>query len=400
MNLRRKTKQTETTNVVATLQEQVRQAQALASIPRQDLLSDPRLNPATRHQADKLAAERLSARLELEHRRVLRSEREADRRAEEAIRAAQAVDAARAATDPAYTVLALVRHRGRFATLSLGASIVLSVGSAIGLEAAVSAYQATAPTGVGYLGEVALTGMSTSAIIWAGLLARSGAFPTGGRRFALVALITVPLVISIIGSTLGSGPVGAVCSLGAAAFSAFAYLTAVTSADAITTNLGQITPTATLVDASPHGESSPHSTVGEGPEVVRQEIAEEAADYLRSHTGPSERSHEEDCSHGTTLVRSHGDHRDDDTDPDPGSGQVTPSERPSERSRSHEDDESTERVLTAQERRRLEGVRNRRRVAEFLSEHPTAQTADIAAELGLGESTVRRIRREIEDGGS
>jgi len=35
-----------TTDVVAALQEQVRQAQALAAVPEQELLRDPRLNPA------------------------------------------------------------------------------------------------------------------------------------------------------------------------------------------------------------------------------------------------------------------------------------------------------------------------------------------------------------------
>src|SRR5690606_23114212 len=126
--------------VVDTLKEQVRQAKALESISDQALLSDPRLNPATRSVADRLQADRLATGLEMEHRRELRRVRETDRREEEHIRAAAAVDAARAATDPAYTVLDLVRSRTRFSRLCLGASIVLSIGSAMSLEAALATH--------------------------------------------------------------------------------------------------------------------------------------------------------------------------------------------------------------------------------------------------------------------
>ncbi len=81
--IRRRRNRAATTDVVAALQEQVRQAQALASVPEQQLLRDPRLNPATRALADSLEAERLRARLEAEHRRVLRAQQERERQAEE-----------------------------------------------------------------------------------------------------------------------------------------------------------------------------------------------------------------------------------------------------------------------------------------------------------------------------
>ncbi|MEE2055471.1 helix-turn-helix domain-containing protein, partial [Nocardiopsis tropica] len=64
------------------------------------------------------------------------------------------------------------------------------------------------------------------------------------------------------------------------------------------------------------------------------------------------------------------------------------------------DDEDPERTLTAQERRRMEGQRNRQRIAAYLYRDPDAQTAEIAAALGLGESTVRRIRKELDNGGA
>ena len=69
---RRRNREAATADVVAALQEQVRQAQALAAVPEQELLRDPRLNPATRALADSLEAERLRARLEAEHRRAPR----------------------------------------------------------------------------------------------------------------------------------------------------------------------------------------------------------------------------------------------------------------------------------------------------------------------------------------
>src|SRR5690554_1420964 len=238
--IRRRKKSSNNVDVVQALQQRVQQAQALSAIPEQDLLANPSLNPATRSLADRLQAERLRARLEAEHRRVLRAQRETERRAEEAVRAAAAVDAARAATDPALTVLSVVRSRRRFTVLCLTASLVLSVGSAMGLEAAVQRYYPDAPTGIGYIAEVALTGMSTAAIVWSGLLARTGAQFTGPVRAALGALVALPLLASVVGSTLGSGPVGAVASLGAAAFSALAWLVATTAATATAALLDQI----------------------------------------------------------------------------------------------------------------------------------------------------------------
>jgi hypothetical protein len=231
-------------------------------------------------------------------------------------------------------------------------------------------------------------------------LARAEALPEKGRaRTALVVLIAVPLLLSIIGSTIGSGPVGVVASLGSAAFSAMAYLVATTSAAAISALVARIDGrariTATEVPTGNEGrEELPRRSDRDRDalEVVGEEIAEQASDYLRSHGSPSERSHDNDRSHGTESERSHGDTFDPDDRSGTESGEVTASERPSEHERSHGDD----RPLTAQERRRLEGVKNRRRVADFLYQRPNAHTAEIATELGLGESTVRRIRKEID----
>ena len=401
--IRRRRNRAATADVVAALQEQVRQAQALAAVPRQELLRDPRLNPATRGLADSLEAERLRARLEAEHRRVLRAQQERERQAEEAVRAAAAVDAARAATDPALTVLSVVRSRRRFSALCLGASLLLSVGSALGLEAAVTRYYPAAPTGIGYIAEVALTGMSTAAIVWSGLLARTGAQFSGPVRAALGAMVAVPLLASVVGSTIGSGPVGAVASLGAAAFSALAWLVATTSATATAALLNQIDQrTAPVVDEA--GESDePSSTPGDALAVVGDALAEEAAAYLRAlperpdHTcdrvdestsdregePPSGRTDEPTCDRD-------GDHK--------GNSLVATSDRASDRP-AGDVDERAVRARAIAARRREEGRRNRSRVAAYIAAHPDATTREIADATGLSEATIRRIRRDLRSEG-
>lgn len=388
MNLRKRA--AVTPDVVAGLQAKVQNAKALQSVTDQKLLSDPRLNPETRADADRLQAERLATGLEMEHRRELRRVRETDRREEERIRAAAAVDAARAATDPSYTVLDLVRSRKTFSRVCLGASFVLSVGAAMSLETALATHYPAAADGVGYIAEITLTGMSTAAIIWAGKLARAGRLPEGLIRNLLVGLMVVPLVISMVGATIGSGPAGAITSAGSAAFAVMAYLVAITSSAAITKLVGDIdrlraTTTVTETPAETPAEPLPRRADRgrDALEEVGEAIAEGAADFLRSHGDPSERSHE--------SARSHGEIEPTPTEEE---SQVSPSER----DRSHEDDEASERLLTAQERRRLEGERNRARVARFLREQPDARTATIVAATGLGESTVRRIRKELEAG--
>lgn len=400
--IRRRRNRAATTDVVAALQEQVRQAQALAAVPEQQLLRDPRLNPATRALADALEAERLRARLEAEHRRVLRAQQERERQAEEAVRAAAAVDAARAATDPALTVLSVVRARRRYTWLCLGASLLLSVGSAMGLEAAVQRYWPSAPDGVGYLAEVALTGMSTAAIVWSGLLARTGARLSGPVRTALGAMVALPLLASVVGSTLGSGPVGAVASLGSAAFAALAWLVATTAATATAALLDQIDQrTAPVVDeAGESNESS--STVGDALAVVGDTLAEEAEAYLRAL--PERPDHTCDRADESTSDRAgepssgRTDESTSDRAGDQGSLLVATSDRAPDRP-AGDVDERAARAQGIAARRREEGRRNRIRVADYIAAHPDATTREIAEHTGLSEATVRRIRRSLRGEG-
>src|SRR5690554_4811510 len=392
--IRRRRNRAAATDVVAALQEQVRQAQALAAVPEQQLLRDPRLNPATRALADALEAERLRARLEAEHRRVLRAQQERERQEAEAVRAAAAVDAARAATDPALTVLSVVRARRRFSALCLTASLLLSVGSAMGLEAAVTRYYPAAPTGIGYIAEVALTGMSTAAIVWSGLLARTGAQFTGPVRTALGAMVALPLLASAVGATLGSGPVGAVTSLGSAAFAALAWLVATTAATATAALLARIDQrTAPVVDEADEDDES-SSTVGDALAVVGDTLAEEAEAYLRAL--PERPDHTCDLVDEPSSGRT--DESTSDRAGDQGNLLVATSDRAPDRP-AGDVDERAARAQGIAARRREEGRRNRRMVAAYIAAHPDATTREIAEHTGLSEATIRRIRRSLRGEG-
>lgn len=368
------------------IQRTVQAAKALESIPGQELLEDPALNPATRAKYDALTAERLEAALQADHRRKLAEAKEQARLAEEAAQVAEIIDQARRATSPARTIIDMSRHQKTFGRVSLAASLLLSVGSAIGLGALVESQGGPMP--VGWVAEVGLTGLSTAVIVWRGLLARAGTQVDDRTGRLFLALMVVPLLISIVGSYFGTGPVGVACSLGSALFAGLTYLINTSASDAIKQSITKIDTTKkepseqTAHTETPRASALPRRAPGDTLGEDGEALADDVAEFLRSHGTPSERSHEIDRSHGEIEAPDESEE-----------GQVSPSERP----RSHGD---TDRPLTAQERRRLEGLKNRERVADFLYEHPDAHTAEIAAALDLGVSTVRRIRKEIDSGGA
>lgn len=384
----RKTRKTDA-SVVDTLKEQVRQAKALESISDQALLSDPRLNPATRGVADRLEAERLRASLDAEHRRKLRVLREQDAREAERLRAAEAVVSARAATDPAVTLLEVSRLRSRVVRWSLVASVALSVGSAMGMEAALHGGVEGAPVGVGYLAELAGTVLATVAILWRGALARARAHVTQAAHRAFLAMIVVPLAVSAVGSTVGSGPVGAVCSLGAAAFSVLAYLVNTSSATAVQTLLRRMNPTPadttaeddSDLDADP--STLPRRTPGDALEGAGEDLADAFTAYLSTH-GEDHRD-TEGRDHGATstdtITEDGGDH---------GARPVVPTP---------EDDSPAQPRPTvadiAKERARLA----RERVHRYYREHPDTTVSGAAKALGMDPKTIRKYRPDTEAGG-
>lgn len=387
-------------SVVDTLKAQVQQAKALESISDQALLSDPRLNPATRGEADRLEAERLRASLDAEHRRKLRVLREQDAREAERLRAAEAVVSARAATDPAVTLLEVSRLRSRVVRWSLVASVALSVGSAMGMEAALHGGVEGAPVGVGYLAELAGTVLATVAILWRGALARARAHVTQTAHRAFLAMIVVPLAVSAVGSTIGSGPVGAVCSLGAAAFSVLAYLVNTSSATAVQTLLRRMTPTP--ADTTTEDDSDldtdpstlPRRTPGDALEGAGEDLAGAFTAYLSTHGGDHRDT--EGGEHGDTEGGEHGDteggeHGATGTDTitedggDHGARPVVPTP---------EDDAPAQPRPTvadiARERARLA----RDRVHRYYREHPDTTVSGAAKALGMDRKTVSKYRPE------
>lgn len=373
-------------DVVARLRDQVQAAKALASVPDQDLLTDARLNPRTRPEADRLTAERLAVELELEHRRRLRAAREQDRVEEETARAARAVARARSAVDPARSVLSLDRSRTRFTVGALAASVVCSVGSAMGVEALAASWGA--PTGVGYAAELAMTGMSTAAIAWRGGLARAGAFIEQVPDRIIWGLIAVPLVASIVASTAGSGPIGAVCSVGAALFAWLAYLVSVTGADAINQSVDRMdkqtkqTPSPSVTVTEAPSERAARPEAGDGLEVVGESLAEEAQEYLAAL--PPRESGGGDDGGAVAVIPPRDDGGDDgstgDVHPPSGGG----------------DDGPVSLVEAA--RRRSESAAER--VREYYARYPQAPVKAAARALAMDPKTVRRYRPTSGGGAS
>src|SRR5690606_3351176 len=92
----------------------------------------------------------------------------------------------------------------------------------------------------------------------------------------------LPRCAPAVAATLGSGPAGAVPSLGSAAFAALAWLGATTAATAPAALLNEIDqrPAPVVDEADESDESS--STVGDALAVVGDALAEEASAYLRA----------------------------------------------------------------------------------------------------------------------
>lgn len=226
-------------NVVASVAEQTAAAADLAGIDGQDRLTDPRTNPAVRALADQLRNEQHRRALDSEHSRKLRRHRVFDRRAAHAEHALEALQAAREASSAARSVLALHKGRDRFMGASLAASLVLSVGSAMGVAA--FARDLHAPSAVGYIAEVGMVGMSTMVITYRSHLAQHGGKATGWHATVLWLLMIGPLAASMLANLFGAGPVGIACSVGAAAFSLLSYVIADTSAEALLAQAEQVT---------------------------------------------------------------------------------------------------------------------------------------------------------------
>ncbi|MET9782662.1 hypothetical protein ABZY32_16490 [Nocardiopsis alba] len=402
--------------VVDTVNAQTDQASALAGIRGQSLLGNPRTNPAVREHADRLRDDQQRDALTLEHRRAIRKGRVADRRAAHAEKALEAITTARETASPALSVVALHTGRRRYTFVALAASLALSVGSALGVEALAQSWGAQA--GVGYLAEIGLTGLSTATILYRSHLAqhthRDTTMPAWQSR-VLWALMLVPLLGSIAASTAGSGPVGALCSVGAAAFALLAYLVADRSSTVLR-------DTAALVDrtdeeqlrreaagedlfALPGDDQAEEivdgDDVGEDPDAWafdgEQAFADQVEAFVRDHQDPPESPTTSSSPHGLGDGPQGAAKNLPESAPhiDTGDHQIDADQRFDGLS-DRDGGESTEKVIPASQARRLKGLATRYRVAEYMASNPSHTVSQIAAALDLGESTVYRHKRAID----
>lgn len=428
--------------VVAEVEARTAEAAALAGIAGQHRLADPRLNPATRPHADRLRDVQQVRALDAEHSRLLRRHRVADARAEDAERTLEAIALARRASSPARSVLALHNGRRTWSRLSLAASVVLAVGSAMGVEAAAEAL--TAPAGTGYVAELGLTGLATAAITYRAHLAehRGRLEPGSWQKRTLWVLMTVPLLVSVAANGFMVNLLGAACSIGAAAFAALGAVVADRSAAAMQDRAAEVdeadedglravamgddlfAPVAELPgededpDEGDGQDAAPFRRVAGDPPQDDENPAEdevsgearagvaELAAWLAEQEPPAEGAPAAEAPApdggptGTALdvPRGHiegaggrqGGHIDSEQD----GPEHAPEGAPGPGS-------DAGRVLAAAEARRALGASTRHRISEYLAEHPGASNSAVAAALGMSTATVKRHRRGLrrQDGG-
>lgn len=405
-------------SVVDQVGAQTDQARSLSQITDQQLLADPRTNPATRGHADRLRDDQQRHALTLEHRRELRKGRVSDRRAAHAERTLDAIQAARETASPALSVVALHTGRRRYMSTALVASLALSVGSALGVEAAAQAWGA--PVGVGYLAEVGLTGLATAVILYRSHLAqhthRADTHMPLWQERVLWVLMLVPLVGSIVASTAGSGPVGALCSIGAAAFALLAYLIADRSS-------ALMRATAALVDTADEAELRRQAAgeelfsavvvqedteePGSEPEEVDEGAAAVAAieEWLgeRSRVGHDVADRHQEATqppvNGSHRINGAARHFVPDQGNDGTFHTVAPRNGGGVVDVADDGGESSEQVVDAVHANRLKGAHTRLRVAEHLAVNPTHNARQVGEALSISESTARRYMKELVEEG-
>ncbi|MBB6001351.1 hypothetical protein HNR25_005182 [Streptomonospora salina] len=190
--------------LVERLQEQVRVAKGVASIPDLDLLDDAETNPAMRQRRTKLSARRQRDRLRTRHRSELRAQRRTEWDAAMDDRGHRLMRRRELADSPARRAASL--ERLQHGVVGIGAVGIVGMGAA-------------STAGV-HQGLVELIGPSVAAAAWGyepavialvagGIVARSvlhragGVMPTAVTALEWVALAT-SIVLSIVGSGFGA----------------------------------------------------------------------------------------------------------------------------------------------------------------------------------------------------
>ncbi|SHK30665.1 hypothetical protein SAMN05421803_11767 [Nocardiopsis flavescens] len=403
-------------DVAATVADQVATARRLVGITDQRLLTDPRTNPATRGRADALRTQEQVAALEQAHRRALRRGRVSDSRAAAAERTLQAIQAAREATSPGRAVADLTRTRARYTLGCLVLSVVLSIGSAMAIEVWLQSRPTESPLGMGYVVEAGLTILSTCMIVLRGRLAARNTRLEPWQRYAFWALIGVPLAISAVLATFGS-PIGAICSLGAAAWSVAAYVSTTTLSTAVGEALEDVDAAdeneLRRIAMDDHQEETPAETAADrlaSASPVQEWLAEQTelmtdqiAVFLTDHDGPDDgvSPRPSDPDHdGPTTGHNHLPTQEDVAEAwrirqAHNASRIVVDQNEHDRTEAGPDHEVSQRTEPANQARRAAGEHNRQRVAHYWDDHPDATAAQIAAALGLGESTVKRHQSAI-----
>lgn len=408
-NRHRRTK----TDAAQTVADQAATARRIVGIDDQHLLEDARTNPATRSDADRLRIDRHREQLKLDHRRSLRRERVNDTRASAAEKALEAIASARAATSPGRSVAKLKLTRAVSTTLCLVFSILLSVGSGAAIETWLQSLERDSMTGLGYLVEAGLTVLATVMIVIRGILAAEGTELKDWQTVTFWLVIGVPLLISAILATLGS-PIGALFSVGAAAWSLSAYLTATSLSVAIHNALARVNATDEdelrrvafdETDAQPEPGRRPSGAewVTEQTEVGLDEIAAFLADQDGPDTGGTGAAQTDPITDGPTPRSNSIPTRDEveaawRRQQAQNSGQSEGHTVADQHTRPGTDEQGTDgvtRTSPAIAARRATGQTNLRRVAQQSSTRPEQTVEQMAADLGLSPSTVKRHLRTL-----
>jgi hypothetical protein len=392
--------------VVSSVKQQTADAAALAGVVGQDRLADPRTNPAVRAHADRLRDEQHRKALDAEHSRLLRRHRVEDRRAEHAERTLEVIRAARQASSPARSVMVLHAGRRRFLGVALAASLSLSIGSAMGVAHLAS--RLGAPSAVGYVAEVGLTGLTTTAILYRSHLAEHGGTVEKWQAKGMWLLIVLPLLATITANAISNGAVGVFCSAGAAAFSLLSAIISDRSAVTMRARAAEVT---TDEETELQAAATGNDLFGVPNEARRDAEGFDSELFsnedLRAwlNESPDDELHIGPARPGELVPEPTEDWAADGPDSDmealPDATDTAPM-RPDQidvNQRQDNDESYGDNGLTsATEARRAVGRRTRARVAGYLAQHPDATVEEIATALDISTATVKRHRRAMRTG--
>lgn len=399
-------------DVSTSVDQQVEQARRLVGIDDQELLTDPRTNPATRGRADALRTQQQLTALDQQHRRALRTGRVRDSRAAAAERALEAITAAREATSPGRAVASLTTTRARYMVGCLVMSIVLSIGSAMAIEA----WQQRGDdptTGLGYIVEAGLTVFATTMIVLRSLLAARETALEDWQKVLFWLGIGLPLMGSAILATLGS-PIGAICSIGSAAWALAAYLASSTLSVAIGDALKKVNDAdeskLRRLALEDDADTSGGTEVASADRWVTDQttnMADQIEAFLADQDGPENGGMSQGHTgpdHGGPTPRTGGA----PTREEVHAAWTRQQELNAGRIGGHIDSDQHERndqqgqgqtgVTAATRARSLAGAQTRERISEHLERYPADTQAQIAKAVGVSESTVKRHLRIIRDG--